>query len=124
MDLEKVVNNLKSLSKDTGAVVIFLGIVRSEGGRIKELEYEVYKEMFKKVVSEIKKEAMEKFPIIGIEIEHKFGSFPPGETVFLVAVSSKHRKEAFEACEWAVNSFKSRAPVWKKEIWEGGSRWI
>ena len=124
MDVNKVIAKLNSLSSDVGAVVVFTGVVRSEKGRVKRLEYEVYREMFEKVVKEIKREAEQKFPILGIEIEHKFGSFPPGEVVFLVAVAAEHRKEAFEACSWAVDEFKRRAPVWKKEITSAGERWL
>ena len=123
MEIDGMVRKLNSLSEDVGAVVVFAGIVRSEGGRVKKLKYEVYESMFRKVVEEIRREAMKKFPVFGVEIEHRFGEFPPGDIVFLVGVAARHREEAFEACRWVVDEFKSRAPVWKKEVGEE-ERWL
>jgi molybdopterin synthase catalytic subunit len=55
---------------------------------------------------------------------HRVGRLEIGETSLLVAVSSGHRKEAFEACHYAVDRIKQVIPVWKKEVWEDGSEWI
>ena len=55
---------------------------------------------------------------------HRVGRLEIGETSLLVAVSSGHRKEAFDACHYAVDRIKQIVPVWKKEVFEGGEEWV
>ena len=57
-------------------------------------------------------------------ILHRFGYIPVGEAAVVVCVSSHHRAEAFDACEWTINTLKADVPVWKKEFAEGGTFWI
>ena len=65
-----------------------------------------------------------RFAVTGVGILHRIGRLEIGETSLLVAVSSAHRKEAFEACHYAVDRIKQTVPIWKKEVWEDGSEWI
>ena len=116
MEIEKRVRKQAAKSKDTGAVVTFTGIVRSEGGRLWGLEYEKYGLMAATEIRKLEKAAVEKFKIFDVEIVQKTGRCPAGEPVFLVTVSARHRREAFQACEWVVDEFKQRVPVWKTEI--------
>lgn len=109
-----------------GAVNVFLGVVRDNnlGRRVGHLVYDAYPSMAERVMRELGEEAMEKFGILDYAILHRTGKLVIGEASLLVAISSGHRAESFEAGHWLVNSIKKRVPVWKKEVWEDGEEWI
>jgi len=111
---------------DSGAVTLFYGVVRNEnlGRAVHYLEYDAYPEMAIKKMREVAEEIQTRFPVTGIGILHRIGRLEIGETSLLVAVSSGHRKESFEACHYAVDRIKQIVPVWKKEVWEDGSAWV
>ena len=114
------------LRNNAGAVVLFLGTTRELTGerRTLSLDYECYPEMAVKKMREVADEVRAKFPITGIGILHRTGRLKIGETSLLVAVSSPHRKDAFDACHWCVDRIKEVVPVWKKEHWADGSAWV
>ena len=111
---------------DSGAVALFLGVVRdnSYGRRVLYLEYDAYPEMAEGKLREVAEEALARWPITDVAIAHRTGRLEIGETSLLVAVSSPHRHDAFAACHHIVNRIKEVVPVWKKEVWEGGEAWI
>jgi len=111
---------------DSGAVALFLGVVRdnSHGRRVLYLEYDAYAEMAEGKLREVAEEALARWPITDVAIAHRTGRLEIGETSLLVAVSSPHRHDAFAACHHIVNRIKEVVPVWKKEVWEGGEAWI
>ena len=111
---------------EAGGYVVFLGKVRNEnrGRRVLKLIYEAYEEMALKEMEKIRKEALEKFPILDILIWHRVGELEVGEDTILIVASGKHRGEAFDACRWAIDKVKKRVPVWKKEVTEEGTFWI
>jgi len=111
---------------EAGGYVVFLGKVRNEnrGRRVLKLIYEAYEEMALKEMEKIRKEALEKFPILDILIWHRVGELEVGEDTILIVASGKHRGEAFDACRWAIDEVKKRVPVWKKEVTEEGTFWI
>jgi molybdopterin synthase catalytic subunit len=111
---------------DAGAVALFYGVVRNEnlGRAVQYLEYDAYPEMAIKKMREVADEVRAKFPIAEIGVLHRIGRLEIGETSLLVAVSSGHRKEAFDACHYAVDRIKQIVPIWKKEVWSDGSEWI
>ncbi|WP_324735013.1 molybdenum cofactor biosynthesis protein MoaE [Thermococcus sp. SY098] len=113
-------------SRKAGGIAIFLGKVREEshGRKVKKLIYEAYKEMALKEMEKIRKEAKEKFPIEEILIWHRYGELEVGENTILIVAAGKHRREAFEACMWAVNEVKKRVPIWKREVTDEGEFWI
>ncbi len=117
----------RKVVKDTnGAVVTFLGTTRDnfEGKRVVTLEYEAFEEMAVKKLEEIRQGLMAEFQIEDIAIAHRIGRVDIGQISLVVAVASPHRKEAFLACHEAVDRLKSTVPIWKKEIYEDGSRWV
>ena len=124
LDPERLVRHVRR--DESGAVALFLGVVRdnSMGRRVLYLEYDAYPEMAARVMREIAAEAKARWPITDIAIQHRTGRLEIGETSLVIAVSSPHRKEAFEACHHLVDRFKEVVPVWKKEVWEGGEVWI
>ena len=112
---------------EAGAITLFYGDVRnhSEGRSVERLEYEAHESMALRKLREVAEETKRRFPEISeIGAWHRIGTLEIGETSLLVAVSSPHRKDAFEACHWAVDRIKEVVPVWKKEHWTGGSAWV
>jgi len=117
----------RKVVKDTnGAIVTFLGTTRDnfEGKRVITLEYEAFEEMAVKKLEEIRQGLMAEFQIEDIAIAHRIGRVDIGQISLVVAVASPHRKEAFLACHEAVDRLKATVPIWKKEIYEDGSRWV
>jgi molybdopterin synthase catalytic subunit len=39
-------------------------------------------------------------------------------------VATPHRREAFAACQYAIDRLKEVVPIWKKEVWSDGQQWI
>ncbi len=118
---------IESVRRDeSGAVALFYGVVRNEnlGRAVRYLEYDAYEEMALKKMCQVGEEVRERFPISEVGILHRIGRLEIGETSLLVAVSSPHRKEAFDACHYAVDRVKQTVPIWKKEVWDDGSEWI
>ncbi len=124
IDVQKVIDTASSLG--AGAVNVFVGTVRNNanGKNVVWLEYEAYETM---AVAEIKKiidEASHRWPLLGWAVSHRIGTLKPGEVSVVVAVSSPHRKESFEACQYIIDTLKEKAPIWKKEVFEDGEEWI
>lgn len=111
---------------ESGAVALFYGVVRNEnmGRNVQYLEYDAYPEMAIKKMREVADEVRARFPVTGVGVLHRIGRLEIGETSLLVAVSSGHRTEAFEACHYAVDRIKQIVPIWKKEVWDDGEEWI
>ncbi len=118
---------LKKVSHaQAGGVVIFLGTVRdnSRNRHVKFLEYEAYKPMALKEMNRVAEEARRRWPLLGIAIVHRLGHLEIGDISVAIAVSSEHRKEAFEAGRYAIDTLKQTVPIWKKEFWDAGEAWI
>jgi MoaE-MoaD fusion protein len=113
---------------EAGGLTLFYGNVRnhSEGRQVERLEYEAHESMAIAKMREAAEETKQRFPDISeVGVWHRVGMLEIGETSLLVAVSSPHRKEAFEACHWCVDRVKEVVPVWKKEHWVGGgAEWV
>ena len=124
LDSEKITNFVRRNSN--GAVVTFLGNTRDnfEGKGVIRLEYEAYVKMAVKKLEEIRQEMMQEFGIEDIAIAHRIGVVDIGETSLVVAVASPHRTEAFQACHKVVDRVKEIVPIWKKEVYADGSRWV
>jgi len=116
---EVVINKVRS---DTcGCVVTFVGMVRnlSFGKRVLFLEYEASaKELARRELQQIAKEIQAKWQLADIAIWHRMGKLKVGEITLVIAIAAPHRKEAFEACQYAVDRFKQVVPLWEKEITE------
>ena len=124
LNSEKITNLVRRDSN--GAVVTFLGNTRDnfEGKDVIRLEYEAYVKMAVKKLEEIRQEMMQEFGIEDIAIAHRIGVVDIGETSLVVAVASPHRTEAFQACHKVVDRVKEIVPIWKKEVYTDGSRWV
>jgi len=114
-------------SPAAGAVVLFLGTAResTHGRRTASLDYDCYPEMAKKKLSGLEEEARRRWPIVRCVIVHRLGHLEIAEISVAIAVSTPHRKDAFEAGQWLIDRIKEVVPIWKKENWtDGSSEWI
>jgi molybdopterin synthase catalytic subunit len=109
-----------------GAVTTFVGVVRGQtGGRETDhLIYEAYPEMAEQELSRIGDEIRQRWPgVREVAIVHRIGRLEIGETIVVIAVSSPHRQETFDAVHYAIDRLKEIVPIWKKEIWKDGEAW-
>jgi molybdopterin synthase catalytic subunit len=109
-----------------GGVVTFIGVARGEsrGEKIVRLEFECYPEMAEKEMNRLEEEARARFDILACLIVHRIGEIPAGENIVLIIVTSAHRAQAFNACEWLIDELKKRVPIWKKEYAISGAWWV
>ncbi|WP_431308979.1 molybdenum cofactor biosynthesis protein MoaE [Halalkalibacter lacteus] len=116
----------KVTRRDCGAIATFIGTVRelTHGKRTLKLEYQAYKPMAIKMLEQIGKEVEEKWPGTMIAITHRVGILDISEIAVIISVSTPHRKAAYEANEYAMERIKQIVPIWKKEFWEDGTKWI
>jgi molybdopterin synthase catalytic subunit len=112
---------------DCGAVVVFAGTARDHAaGRpgVTGLEYEAYEELVAPKLASIVDEARSRWPAVGrMAIIHRVGEVAVGEASVVVAVSSPHRPDAYEANRYAIEALKASVPIWKRETWDGGEDW-
>ncbi len=122
--LEKAIHLIRS--EENGAEISFSGVVRNNnlGRKVLFLEYEAYPDMAEKVLQKIGEDACKDYDISNIVLWHRTGHLEISEVSMVIAVSAPHRAAAFEACRDAVEKVKALAPVWKREVWEGGKEWI
>jgi MoaE-MoaD fusion protein len=109
---------------EAGGTVVFVGSVRGHSGAVDRLEYSAYQRMAQRVLREVAEEAATKWGLLGVAILHGVGDLTVGERTVVVACAAPHRGEAFEACRYAIDEVKRRAPVWKKESGPGGEKWV
>ena len=111
-----------------GAIALFSGMVRNQtdGLPVIALEYQAYEPMALAVFKQIAAEIRKTWPDIShIVIHHRTGKLTIGEISVLIAIGSPHRSEAFAACQYAIDTLKHNAPIWKKEHWKDGSTsWV
>jgi molybdopterin synthase catalytic subunit len=124
IDVEKVLESVQGPS--AGGIDVFIGTTRNHanGKSVRYLEYHAYKPMALKMMHRIADEAKAKWDVKKIAIVHRLGKLEIGETSVVIAVSSAHRKEAFEACRYLIDTLKKVVPIWKKEYFEDGEVWV
>ena len=113
-------------SENSGSVNLFIGTVRNktENKEVIKLEFEAYETMAVKEMEKIAQQAKQKWPINQIAIHHRLGALLIGDIPVVIAVSSPHRKQGFEACQFAIDSLKKTVPIWKKEFFTDGEEWV
>jgi len=124
IDVNKLLNYVSEQS--SGASVLFTGTVRDHNkqDKVSKLHYEAYQEMAEKILQEIENEIHTKWKINKFVAIHRTGTLKVGEVSVAIAVSAEHRKEAFEACVFGIDSIKEKAPIWKKEFAESTTEWL
>ena len=127
-DLGAEVAALRAGDPAVGAVASFIGTVRDRNGggagEVAAMELEHYPGMTEKAIEAMIDEAVARFDIRAARVVHRVGPLLPGDQIVLVAVSSAHRGQAFQACEFLMDYLKTQAPFWKKEHVADGARWV
>lgn len=109
-----------------GGIAVFVGTVRNatQNKAVSQLDFSTYKPMAVKEMQKIANQALEKYAIAKIAIHHAEGLLKIGDIPVIIAVSAPHRKAAFEACQFAIDTLKETVPIWKKEHFSDGEVWV
>jgi molybdopterin synthase catalytic subunit len=112
-----------------GAIDIFLGTTRAEitddRGELIALDYEAYDTMARRQLADLADQARKRWPLEKLVILHRIGRVSVSEPSVLIAVSTPHRADAFEACRWLIDELKKTVTIWKQEVWaDGSTRWV
>ncbi|MBI4429521.1 MAG: molybdenum cofactor biosynthesis protein MoaE [Ignavibacteriales bacterium] len=121
IETEEVLRSV--IAPESGAVNVFVGTTRnhSNGRRVTSLEYEAYEPMAVKMMERVVREAQGRWDVSRISVVHRIGKVNIGESSVVIAVSSPHRDEAFQACRFLIDRLKQVVPIWKREFFEDGS---
>ena len=111
---------------EAGGIVTFVGKVRkfTKGKEVIRLEFQSYQPMAISEMTKIAQHIMDQYPVRKIAIHHRVGVLGIGGIAVVISVSCPHRKEAFAACQYAIDTLKETVPIWKKEIFEDGEVWV
>lgn len=109
-----------------GGIVTFIGTARkfTQNKEVLRLEFEAYEPMAVKEMTKIAEQILQDFPAEKVAIHHRVGTVGLKEIAVIIAVACPHRKAAFAACEYAIDTLKETVPIWKKEIFEDGEVWV
>lgn len=121
IDINKLIELV--LAPASGAVDVFIGTTRNHanGKEVLALEYEAYEPMALRELEALESRAQRQWPVHRIVIIHRIGKVPIGEVSVAIAVSSSHRKDAFEACRYLIDELKKSVPIWKREYFADGT---
>ena len=125
-DLGAEVAALRAGNAAVGAVAAFVGTVRdrNDGSGVQSMELEHYPGMTERAIEAMIDDAVQRFGIDAARVVHRIGLLQPLDQIMMVAVTSAHRGNAFQACEFLMDYLKTQAPFWKKELTPAGSRWV
>jgi len=111
--------------RDVGAVASFTGLVRDlPEAPLEQMTLEHYPGMTEKALTRIAEQACERWRVLDLAVVHRVGPLKPGDQIVLVMVASRHRGDAFAACEFIMDYLKTEAPFWKKETGATGTSWV
>lgn len=125
-DVGAEIDALRAGNLKVGAVATFVGTVRdvNEGEGVGSMTLEHYPGMTERALEEICAQARQRWNVFDTLVVHRVGPLEPGDRIVLVVVTSAHRGEAFDACEFIIDYLKTQAPFWKKEATPAGERWV
>ena len=125
-DLQQEIAALRAGDAGVGAVCSFIGTVRerNDGSAVASMELEHYPGMTEKAIEAMIDEARRRFDILGARVIHRVGLLRPQDQIMMVAVTSAHRGQSFQACEFLMDYLKTQAPFWKKEHRAEGASWV
>lgn len=117
---------MRADNQEDGAIVFFTGLVRdfNQGNDVTGLFLEHYPAMTEKALEKIVQQAKDRWPINRVRLIHRVGQLYLADQIVFVAVSSKHREAAFDACRFIMDFLKNQAPFWKKETTTKGDVWV
>ncbi|MDE3840379.1 molybdenum cofactor biosynthesis protein MoaE [Bacillus methanolicus] len=116
----------KVVQREAGAITVFIGTVRelTNGKKTLFLIYEAYEAMAVKKLEQIGNEIQERWKGAKVAITHRVGKLDITDVAVVIAVSTPHRADAYEANRYAIERIKEIVPIWKKEHWEDGEEWV
>jgi molybdopterin synthase catalytic subunit len=125
-DVGAETSSLRTGDGGVGAVVAFIGTVRehSSGAAVSAMELEHYPGMTEAAIEAMVDEAFSRFDIRAAKVIHRVGRLEARDQIVLVLVTSAHRGQAFQACEFLMDYLKTQAPFWKKEHTPDGAHWV
>lgn len=114
---------------EAGGIDVFVGTTRAEtcpdGRRLVALDYEAYAAMALSEMRDLAARARDRWPVARLAVLHRIGRVELACPSVIVAVSTPHRGDAFEACRWIIDTLKADVPIWKREVWDDGSgTWV
>lgn len=113
---------------NAGGIDVFLGTTRAETRENQDLlalDYDAYGEMALGQMRDLARAARARWPVCRLAILHRTGRVAVGDPSVVIAVSTPHRAQAFEACRWLIDALKADVAIWKKEVWaDGTARWV
>ena len=116
-NVSEELDKIKSLSSESGAVVLFVGKVRqNKQGNLDFLKIESFSEMARKEITKICNQSLKQWKLDCIVVKHRYGKLKPDDNIVLLITSSDHRNNAYEASMYIMRLLKSNVPFWKKEI--------
>ena len=129
-NLTDEIAQLRAADARVGAVCSFIGTVRDRnaqtqtGAEVLTMELEHYPGMTESAIESMIDQALQRFDIFGARVIHRVGLLQPLDQIVMVVVTSAHRGESFQACEFLMDYLKTQAPFWKKEVTAEGARWV
>lgn len=108
---------------ECGGIGVFIGTVRNhhEGKAVKALKYTAYAPVAEKMIRQIEQQIQQKYAVSYVRVIHRVGALDIGEKAIIAIAYAAHRREAFAACEEAVERVKHEVPVWKEEFYQDGT---
>src|SRR6478672_6704641 len=124
IDIQSIID--KVVQRDAGAITTFIGTVRelTKGKKTLYLVYEAYESMAVKKLEQIGAEISERWNGAQVAITHRVGRLEITDVAVVIAVSTPHRADSYEANRYAIERIKQIVPIWKKEHWENGEEWV
>jgi molybdopterin synthase catalytic subunit len=121
IDISKVINEVGT--EEDGAVAVFIGRPRKDSNiqKVKYIEYEVFQSMAAKEIDKIVNDTFLKWPVTHCIVIHRFGRVELQEASIIIALSSPHRKEAFNSVKYIIDTIKKTVPIWKTEYYSDGT---
>jgi molybdopterin synthase catalytic subunit len=124
LKLQEVARLVESAS--AGGTCYFVGTVRNStsGKKVQRLEFEAYEPMALSEMQKIAQTVLDRWPLLKVVMHHRSGILEIGDVPVIIAVAAAHRKAAFEACHYCIDTLKETVPIWKKEVFEDGAVWV
>ena len=114
--------------RESGAIVNFIGLVRDhtehKDEQIISMTLEHYPGMTESEIDKIVQKSIKKWELTGITVIHRVGKLFVSDQIVFVGVASKHRQNAFDACNFIMDWLKTKAPFWKIEESKSERKWV
>ena len=125
-DVGAEIGRLTEGNAQIGGLACFVGLVRdiAENKKITAMTLEHYPGMTERQLEKLEVEARQRWPLQEVLIIHRYGRLEPGDRIVLVATASAHREDSLESCHFLIDWLKTKAPFWKLETTENGTKWV